>query len=372
MTQKKSIPDHGKQVGMSGRDLAERLAERGFQKTKEQATKTSTRKDRARHLVTGAAGVIGFELVRQLLAAGDEVVAVDVFKKGGRADLEALAREHRGAIEVVEADLARTDASPDANPLAKSGGALKQRFDTIWHFAAIVGVRYVMDHPYETVSVNMRSTLNVLDHALEHGCDSFFFASSSENYASGADAGQVAVPTPENVTLSIADIELPRWSYAASKMCGESAVFGAARIGKFTPIVVRFHNVYGPRMGPTHVIPEMLARCKAKTDPFPIYGAEQTRSFLYIEDAGRALMHVLGAARQGQGGIYNIGAPLEIKIGELARIVFEVTGHKPKLKLEPAPAGSVQRRVPNIAKIKKLGFAPRVDLLEGVRTCWRG
>jgi nucleoside-diphosphate-sugar epimerase len=326
----------------------------------ERAMNGSGTKKRARHLVTGAAGVIGFELARQLLEAGDEVVAVDIFKKGGRADLEELARKHSGALQVVEADLARGDGLPRA------------RFDAIFHFAAIVGVRYVMDHPFETVSVNMRSTLNVLDHAIAHGCESFFFASSSENYASGADAGQVEVPTPEQVTLSIADIELPRWSYAASKMCGESAVFGAAPLGKFTPIVVRFHNVYGPRMGPTHVIPEMLARCKAKTDPFPIFGADQTRSFLYIEDAGRALMHVLSAAREKKGGLYNIGAPLETKIGDLARIVFDVTGHKPKLKLEPAPKGSVQRRVPNIAKIAKLGFAPRVALLEGVRACWRG
>jgi UDP-glucose 4-epimerase/UDP-glucuronate decarboxylase len=310
--------------------------------------------------VTGAAGVIGFELARQLLVAGDAVLAVDIFKKGGRADLEKLAQEHSGALEVLELDLAR-------------GGALpRERFDTIFHFAAIVGVRYVMDHPYETVAVNMKSTLHVLDHALEHGCGSFFFASSSENYASGADAGQVEVPTPENVTLSIADIELPRWSYAASKICGESAVFGAAKIGDFTPVVVRFHNVYGPRMGPTHVIPEMLARCKAKTDPFPIYGADQTRSFLYIEDAGRALLAVLGAAREKKGGLYNIGAPLETKIGDLARIIFDVTGHKPKLDLKPAPVGSVQRRVPDIAKITKLGFVPRVGLAEGVRTCWRG
>lgn len=326
--------------------------------------KSAPDKNRARHLVTGAAGVIGFELTRQLLAAGERVLAVDVFKKGGRADLEQLAREHDGALEILDSDL--------AHPTASNGMLPSERFDTIFHFAAIVGVRYVMDHPYETVSVNMKSTLNVLDHAIAHGCDSFFFASSSENYASGADAGTVAVPTPENVTLSIADIELPRWSYAASKMCGESAVFGAAPLGKFTPIVVRFHNVYGPRMGPTHVIPEMLARCKANTDPFPIFGAEQTRSFLYIEDAGRALMHVLTAARAKKGGLYNIGAPLETKIVDLAKIVFDVTGHKPKLDLKPAPKGSVQRRVPNIAKIKKLGFEPRVGLLEGVRTCWRG
>jgi UDP-glucose 4-epimerase/UDP-glucuronate decarboxylase len=322
----------------------------------------SAGKKRARHLVTGAAGVIGFELARQLLAAGDQVVAVDVFKKGGRADLDELARKYAGALEIAELDLAQG--------IAGDIGLPKERFDTIFHFAAIVGVRYVMDHPYETVSVNMRSTLNVLDHAIAHGCDSFFFASSSENYASGADAGQVDVPTPENVTLSIGDIELPRWSYAASKMCGESAVFGAAPLGQFTPIVVRFHNVYGPRMGPTHVIPEMLARCKAKTDPFPIFGADQTRSFLYIEDAGRALMHLLSAARAKKGGLYNVGAPLETKIGDLARIVFEVTGHKPKLDLKPAPIGSVQRRVPNIAKIAMLGFEPRVSLLDGVRTCW--
>jgi UDP-glucose 4-epimerase/UDP-glucuronate decarboxylase len=337
----------------------------------------SSGKKRARHLVTGAAGVIGFELVRQLLAAGDEVVAVDLFKKGGRADLEKLASEHSGALEILEYDLARSDSlsrtgdRAQIDDRARRGSLPRERFDTIFHFAAIVGVRYVMDHPYETVSVNMRSTLSVLDHAVAHGCSSFFFASSSENYASGADAGQVEVPTPENVTLSIADIELPRWSYAASKICGESAVFGAAPLGNFTPVVVRFHNVYGPRMGPTHVIPEMLARCKAKTDPFPIFGAEQTRSFLYIEDAGRALMYVLAAARAKKGGLYNIGAPLETKIGDLAKIVFEVTGHKPKLDLKPAPKGSVQRRVPNIAKIAKLGFAPRVSLLDGVRTCWR-
>ena len=336
------------------------------------ASSSSTKK-RARQLVTGAAGVIGFELARQLLAAGESVLAVDVFKKGGRADLEALEREHPRALEILELDLARSASAANGAAFASSSnGALpNERFETIFHFAAIVGVRYVMDHPYETVAVNMRSTLNVLDHAIAHGCDSLFFASSSENYASGADAGTVEVPTPENVTLSIADIELPRWSYAASKICGESAVFGAAPLGAFTPIVVRFHNVYGPRMGPTHVIPEMLARCRAKTDPFPIYGAEQTRSFLYIEDAGRALMHVLRAAREGKGGLYNIGAPLETKIGELARVVFAVTGHQPKLDLKPAPKGSVQRRVPNIAKIAKLGFEPRVALLEGVRACWR-
>jgi nucleoside-diphosphate-sugar epimerase len=319
---------------------------------------------RARHMVTGAAGLIGFELVRKLLESGDEVLAVDMFKKGGRADLEKLAQTFGAALTIAEVDL-----SDDVNAVMDAGSAWGY-IDTVFHLAAIVGVRYVTDHPYETISVNMRSTLNVLDYVLAHGCGMFFFASSSENYASGADAGQVPLPTPENVMLSIADIELPRWSYAASKIGGEAAVFGASRIAGFTPIIVRFHNVYGPRMGPTHVIPEMLARCKAKIDPFPVFGWDQTRSFLYVEDAGRALQCIARYAQGKHGGIYNVGSAVETQISDLARIVFEVTGHFPALDVQPAPFGSVKRRVPDITKLAKLDFTPKVGLLEGVRACW--
>jgi nucleoside-diphosphate-sugar epimerase len=323
-------------------------------------------KKRARHIVTGAGGLIGFELVRQLLVEDDEVLAVDVFKKGGRSDLEKLADRHAGALVIVETDLAS-----DSNALASISSQWGGPVDTIFHFAAILGVRYVTDHPYETVRVNMRSTLNMLDYAQAHGCSAFMFASSCENYASGVDAGQIPVPTPENVALSISDIELPRWSYAASKICGEAAIFGAAHAAGFTPVILRFHNVYGPRMGPTHVIPEMLARCRAKVNPFPIFGADQTRSFLYVEDAGRALMHILRAAPHEHGGIYNIGSAVETTIMDVARIIFELTGHRPELNIKPAPSGSVQRRVPNVAKLIKLNFEPQVALADGIRACWK-
>jgi UDP-glucose 4-epimerase/UDP-glucuronate decarboxylase len=312
----------------------------------------------ARILVTGAAGVIGFELAKQLLESGERVVAADTFKKGGREDLQALAAEHAGRLELVERDLAH-----DPN-------ALDGRFDAVFHFAAIVGVKYVCDHPYETAEVNLRSVLNVLDHAMRTRSGPFVFASSSENYASGVDLGFVGVPTDERAVLSIDDIQNPRWSYAASKIAGEAAVFGAARESGIAPVVVRFHNVYGPRMGPTHVIPEMLERCRKRTDPFPIFGPDQTRSFLYVEDAGRALRLVLDAARHGATGIYNIGAPLETKIAELAQVIFDVTGFHPRIDAKPASAGSVGRRVPDIAKLARLGFAPRTSLHDGVRACW--
>jgi UDP-glucose 4-epimerase/UDP-glucuronate decarboxylase len=244
-------------------------------------------------------------------------------------------------------------------------------WDAVFHLAAIVGVRYVSEHPYDTVASNMKSTLAVLDHVIEHRARAVLFASSSENYASGVDLGFVPVPTPENVPLVISDVALPRWSYAASKLAGESAVFGAAPLGGFTPLVVRFHNVYGPRMGPTHVIPEMLERCARRVDPFPIFGSDQTRSFLHVADAARALVTVMQAALSASGGIVNVGSSRETKIGDLARKIFEVTGFHPEVREESAPPGSVGRRVPDVGKLAALGFRPEVSLEAGLAECWR-
>lgn len=316
-----------------------------------------------RFLVTGAAGVIGYEVTRALLARGDEVVAVDLGLKGGLEDLSRLAEERKGRLRVIQGDLAVGDA---AAKLAELG-----RFDAIFHLAAIVGVRYVCDHPYETVAVNMRTTLNVLDHAIATKPRAVLFASSSENYAASVEAGRASVPTPEEVELGVADPKLPRWSYAASKIAGETALFGAAPLGEFAPVVLRFHNVYGPRMGPTHVIPEFLERVRAKTDPFPVYGPEQTRSFLYAEDAARAVLLVEEATKWGDSGVYNIGAARETRISELAEVVFGVTGFRPKIDAKPAPAGSVGRRAPKVDRIAALGFQPTTGLEDGIRACWR-
>jgi len=307
-------------------------------------------------LVTGAAGLIGYELTRQLLEAGRAVVAVDCYRKGGRDDLAALARRHGNALTILEADLANT---PQALATIPTG------IDTVYHFAAIVGVAYVDAHPYETMRVNMLSTLAVLDWAIAAHVRAVAFASSSENYAGGVDRGWVPLPTPEDVPLVITDSALPRWSYAASKTAGESAVFGAAREGGFTPVVIRFHNVYGPRMGPTHVVPEFVERARRRLDPYPVYGYDATRSFLHVDDAVRAVRLVTTSA-PALGGTWNVGSAQEVSIAQLLDLVLECAGYHPKVEAHPAPAGSVKRRVPDVSRLQTLGFTPRISLREGI------
>jgi UDP-glucose 4-epimerase/UDP-glucuronate decarboxylase len=313
-----------------------------------------------RFLVTGAAGLVAFEAARLLLERGHSVRAIDRFRKSSRADLEALAARFPGRLEIVGQDLAR-----------ESSALRGERWESVLHLAAIVGVAYVRAHPYETLDVNLRSTLNVLDACLERAPGSVIFSSSSENYAGGIDAGELPIPTPEDVPLSVSDVQEPRWSYAASKIAGESMLFSAAREASFVPIVARLHNVYGPRMPPTHAVPEILARCKQKADPFALYGAEQTRSFLHVFDCASALLLLHEKVKDPAGGIYHIGSPRELRIDELAQMCFTVSGHHPRIDRQPHSPGSVMRRVPDVRKLEALGWKPTIALEDGLAECWK-
>lgn len=313
----------------------------------------------ARHLVTGAAGLVGHAYAALCLDGGDSVTAVDDGRKGDVADLQQLAARHPGRLRVVRADLCRA-------PLPEFGPV-----DHVAHFAAVLGVRHVCENPWQTISENLRSTLAVLEVAGAARARSVLFASSSEAYAFGIEKGWLPIPTPEEVPLGILDPAEPRWSYAASKLAGESALFAAAHASGFAPIVARLHNVYGPRMPPTHVIPELLGRCLRREDPLPVPGADQTRSFLHVDDAGRALRLVVDAGLARRGGVWNIGWDEEVRIGDLAQRCLRASGHRARVEPRPAPPGSVARRAPDVACLRALGFAPRVRLDEGLADCWR-
>jgi UDP-glucose 4-epimerase/UDP-glucuronate decarboxylase len=310
----------------------------------------------ARALVLGGAGFIGYHLAARLAGEGHALTLVDDLSRGQRdPELEALCA--RPGVSLVEADLTRADAL----------AALPREWDQVYMLAAVVGVRNVETDPARVVRVNALSLLHVLDWLPARG-EVLFFASTSETYAGGVTAGAVPVPTPEDVPLTVPDVTAPRWAYAASKILGEAAVIHAARARGLRAVIGRFHNVYGPRMGADHVIPELCLRALRREDPFSIYGSEQRRAFCHVSDAVEAVARLVGA-EAAWGRIVNIGNDgEETPVERLLGIVLSAARFQPAIRRLPAPGGSVARRCPDIGRLRELtGFAPKVTLEAGVR-----
>lgn len=310
----------------------------------------------ARVLILGGAGFIGFHLASRLAAEGHALTLVDDFSRGRRdPELEALCA--RPQVRFVHADLTRPGA---LDPLARD-------WEQVYMLAAVVGVRNVEQDPARVVRVNTLALLNLLDWLPGRG-EVLFFASTSETYAGGVSAGTVSVPTPEEVPLSVPDVGAPRFAYAASKILGEAAVIHTGRARKLRHVIGRFHNVYGPRMGADHVIPELALRAIRREEPFRLYGAGQRRAFCHVADAVEAMTRLM-AAEAAWGRVVNIGNDEEeTVIDDLLRIVLDCAGFAPRVQAEPAPAGSVDRRCPDLSRLRELtGFQPKIALAAGVR-----
>ena len=310
----------------------------------------------AKALILGGAGFIGYHLAARLVSEGHAVTLVDDLSRG-RRDREVEALCLRPGVALAQADLTRHDAL----------AGLPRRWDQVYMLAAVVGVRNVETDPARVVRVNTLSLMHLLDWlGPESGV--LFFASTSETYAGGVSAGLVPTPTPEDVPLSVPDVAAPRFAYAASKILGEAAVIHTARARGLRAVIGRFHNVYGPRMGADHVIPELSLRALRREDPFRVYGADQRRAFCHVSDAVEAMLRIMGL-EAAWGQVINIGNDTEeTRIEDLARLVLREAGFEPQLDRVPAPAGSVARRCPDIGRLRALtGFVPKVSLEAGVR-----
>ena len=309
-----------------------------------------------RVLVLGGAGFIGYHLACHLADEGARAITLVDNLSRGRIDADLSALLARPGVELVRADLT------DPKAWADLGGP----WDQVYMLAAIVGVRNVETDPVRVIDVNTRGVLNLIEW-LAPSAGIVFFASTSEAYA-GAVSGTLPIPTPEDVPLSVASIENPRFAYAASKILGEAAVIHGARARRVPFVVGRFHNVYGPRMGFDHVVPELSLRALARENPFKVYGLEQRRAFCYVTDAVEAMTRLM-AAPKAAGRIVNIGNDAEeASIERLVDLVLRIAEFAPTIAGRPAPAGSPSRRCPDITRLRTLtGFAPKIDLDNGVR-----
>ena len=309
----------------------------------------------ARVLVLGAAGFIGAHLAARLADDGHTLTLVDDLSRGP-ADATLAALRARPGVRFVEADLTAAGALD----------GLPRQWDQVYMLAAIVGVRNVERDPARVLRTNTLALLHALDWLPGKG-ETLFFASTSETYAGSVTRGLAAVPTAEDVPLLIEDVAAPRAAYAISKLAGEAAVLHAARARGLRCVIGRFHNVYGPRMGADHVIPELSLRAIRREDPFRVYGAGQRRAFCHVADTVEAMLRLM-STEGALGRIVNIGNDSEETLVEdLLALILRCAGHRPVVERVPAPAGSVDRRCPDLSRLRALtGFTPKVSLESGV------
>lgn len=310
-------------------------------------------------LITGGAGFIGCRLARFHADRGDEVFILDnFFKTGQDDDHEMAALQAETNVSVVTVDLTKLLPALDA----------PTDFAIVYHLAAINGTRLFYEMPYTVCRTNLLVTLNLLDWLETRTVGHLLYTSTSEVYADGHKLGLIDIPTSEAVTVAFSQPTDTRFSYATSKFVGEFLCLHFGKTREMPVSVVRYHNIYGPRMGNKHVIPEFVARLKQGQDPFCIYGGDQTRAFCYIADAIDATFAV-ASTPACDGETIHIGNPAEeIAITDLASTMMELTDHTCKIKECGGRSASVARRCPDTSKLTSLtGFAAQVPLREGLR-----
>lgn len=312
-------------------------------------------------LITGGAGFIGFHLATKLSSnSSNTVVIADNFQRGRKdKELDSLLKRKNVKLAVIDVT--------NASDFAKLGSG----YDWVFHFAAINGTSNFYRIPDKVLKVGAVGTINILEwFAEKNKKGKIMLASSSEAYAGLAAilGGKFPIPTPEDVPLVVEDPSNVRWSYGASKILGEVAMHSYAKARGFSRFtIIRYHNIYGPRMGNEHVIPQFISRALNKEDPFTIHGGEPTRAFCYVDDAVDATILVI-QSEETNGRTVHIGrSDSEIKIKDLAKELFSITGFNPKVKLEKAPEGSAARRCPDVSTLSRLGFRPTTPLKEGLR-----
>lgn len=308
-------------------------------------------------LVTGGAGFVGSHLVDELLRRGRRVTVLDDLSTGSAENIGHL--QGRDEFTFVRGSV--SDA-----PLVEE---LAARHERVFHLAAAVGVKLVIDQPVRTIETNVGGAANVLNAAARNATP-VLLASTSEAYGKST-----ALPFREDADVVLGPTIRRRWAYACSKLLDEFLAL-AHRIESGTPVVIaRLFNTIGPRQTGSYgmVVPTFVARALAG-EPLRVFGdGRQERCFTDVADVVPAMIDLLECAG-AHGEVVNLGSPERTAIGELAELVVEMTGSRSEIVRVPYeqayPAGfeDMSARAPDTAKAKALiGFEPRVDLRTGVR-----
>jgi UDP-glucose 4-epimerase len=298
-------------------------------------------------IVTGGAGFIGSELVRQLAERGDRVVAIDNLVNGKRENLDGVLSDR---VTLREADIRDIRAYSD----------LLRETAVVYHLACL-GVRHSLHAPVENHEVNATATLHLLMACRAAGVPRFVYVSSSEVYGTAMWAPM----TEEHPTF-------PCTVYGGSKLAGESYTRAFHRSYGYPTVVVRPFNTYGPRShhegDSGEVIPKFLLRCLAGK-PLIVFGdGTQTRDFTYVSDSARGII-LAGNSDKVVGRTLNLGSGAEVTVNDLAATVARAAGRPDAEVVHEAPRpGDVLRLYAEMSRARALlGYEITVTLEEGLR-----
>jgi UDP-glucose 4-epimerase len=308
-------------------------------------------------LITGGAGFIGSHLAERLLDQGHEVLVLDNLSTGSIDNITHLKGRPLFSYAI--------DSVTNEPLLAE----MIDRSEVIFHLAAAVGVKLIVEQPVHTIETNVHGTEVVLKHANKKN-RLVFIASTSEVYGKSTD-----VPFREVADLVLGPSEKHRWAYACSKLIDEFLALAYYKEKKLPVVVVRLFNTVGPRQtGQYGMVLPTFVRQALSGHPITVFGdGTQSRSFTYVDDVVDALV-ALASEPRAIGQVFNVGNTGEITIRELAERVKKATSSKSEIEYVPydqayeAGFEDMPRRVPDISKIRTLiGYEPKVALDDIIR-----
>jgi UDP-glucose 4-epimerase len=307
-----------------------------------------------RILITGGAGFIGSHLAEALLGDGHEVFALDDLSTGSIDNIAHL-KGRPGFHYTID--------SVFNEPLVAE---MVDRADVVFHMAAAVGVKLIVEKPVHTIETNVHGTEVILKHAAKKK-KLVFIASTSEVYGKS-----VQVPFREDSDLVMGATTRHRWAYACSKALDEFLALAYWKEQRLPVIVMRFFNTVGPRQtGQYGMVVPTFVRQALQGEPITVFGdGTQQRSFTYVGDVVDALLKLM-VWPQAIGQVYNVGNTEEVTIRALAERIKAKTGSRSEIVLIPydqayeAGFEDMPRRVPDLTKIHQaIGYVPRVKLDE--------
>ena len=265
-----------------------------------------------KYLITGGAGFLGSKLTEKLLEnKKNKIYIVDNLIKNSQKKIFLKRIIKNKNVKFIKKDL------------SKISKFLKiYDFDYIFHFAAILGVQKVIDNPYITLKENIQTTSSLVDFSkkqkkLKRIC----FTSTSEVYANSLEKRLAKYPTPENIDFLITKDFNPRSAYSISKIVGEYLI----NYSNLNYVIFRPHNIFGPKMGFSHVIPELTKKiCRNKENKILIRNYNHKRTFCYIDFAIDLILKISHNKKTSKK-IFNIGSPnKEISIMQLAKKIKKI------------------------------------------------